>query len=145
VAVSDVQPHRLALAGELGADETLDVREVNLKERFEQSMDRVITATANIGAAEEALDLVRPGGHLLLFSGYVYGTKLDLEVNTVHYRELHLHGSIDCTIRDFRHATRLVPQLQLGKLVTHTFSLDETVAAFYASRGEDAVKVVIEP
>jgi len=145
VAVSDIQPHRLALAQELGADETLDVREVDLRERLEQSLDRVITATANIKAAEEAVELVRPGGHLLLFSGYVYGTKLELEVNTVHYRELHLHGSIDCTIRDFRHAARLVPQLQLGKLVTHAFPLDKTAEAFHASRGKDAVKVIVEP
>jgi len=145
VAVSDVQPQRLALARELGADETFDVRQVDLIARLAQSMDKVVTATAVVQAAQQAVELVRSGGHLLLFSGYVYGTRLDLDINTVHYRELHLHGTIDCTIRDFRHAARLAPQLQLEKLVTHTYPLAETDAAFRATRREDAVKVVVEP
>ena len=145
VALSDVRSGRLALAKELGVDEVFDVREVNLSAQFEQSFDRVVVATAVIQAAEEAVNVVRTGGHLLLFSGYVYGTRLDLDINTVHYRELHLHGSIDCTIRDFNHAAKLVPQLALDRLVTHSFSLEEAAKAFYASKGEQAVKVVLEP
>ena len=145
VATSDIQPNRLQLAAELGADEALDVRAVNLKEHFGKSLDRVIVATANIEATAEALDLVRPGGNLLLFSGYMYGTILELEVNIVHYGELHIHGSIDCTIRDFRNAVSLQPQLQMDKLITASFPLEKTSEAFYASREKNAVKVMIEP
>ena len=145
VATSGRRPRRRELAAELGADEALEATAVDLRERFPQSLDRVVVATSSIEAAEEALDLVRPGGDLLLFSGYRYGTTLILDVNAVHYRELHLHGSIDCTIQDFRQAARLLPQLQMDKLVSASFPLEKTVEAFYASKESGAVKVMIEP
>jgi L-iditol 2-dehydrogenase len=145
VVTSGRRARRRQLALELGADQALDARAVNLIERFARSFDGVIVATSNIEAAAEALELVRPGGHLLLFSGYTYGTTLSLDVNLVHYRELHLHGSIDCTIRDFRQAARLLPQLQMDKLITDSFALERAEEAFRATRGQDAVKVVLEP
>lgn len=145
VATSGRRPRRRALAAELGADEALDARELDLKERFGKSLDRVIVATANVDAVADAVEIVRPGGDLLLFSGYPYGTNLNLDANTLHYRELHLHGSIDCTVRDFRNAVDLLPQLELDQFITATFPLDEVTDAFHATRERDAVKVMIEP
>ena len=108
VATSGRRPRRRELARELGADEALDADAVDLKEMFGQSLDRVIVATSNIEVAAKALSIVRSGGSLLLFSGYTYGTILPVDVNDVHYRELHIHGSIDCTVQDFRRAAKLL-------------------------------------
>jgi L-iditol 2-dehydrogenase len=145
VATSGRRPRRRELALELGADEALDASTVDLTDRFEGALDVVVVAASNIEATAEAMELVRPGGHLLLFSGYTYGTTLPLEVNAVHYRELHLHGSIDCTVRDMRRAVKLLPQMQMDKLVTAAFPLDAAQDAFYASKERGAVKVVLEP
>ena len=145
VATSGRRPRRRALAAELGADEALDANEVDLKSHFDRPLDRVIVATSNIDAATDAMEIVRPGGEVLLFSGYTYGTTLTLDANHLHYRELHVHGSIDCTVRDFRNAASLLPQLELDRLITATFPLDQAVEAFQASRERDAVKVLIEP
>jgi L-iditol 2-dehydrogenase len=145
VATSGRRPRRRELAIELGADEALDATTVNLREKFGHSLDRVIVAAANIEVTAEATELVRSGGSLLLFSGYVYGTILPLDINAVHYRELHIHGSIDCTVRDFRHAARLLPRLEMDKLITATFPLERASEAFYATRDRDAVKVMLEP
>jgi len=145
VITSGRRPRRRELAAELGADEALDANAVNLGERFGQSLDGVIVAAANIEATTQAAGLVRPGGSLLLFSGYLYGTTLPLDANAVHYHELHIHGSIDCTVRDFREAAGLLPRLQMDKLITATFPLEKTVEAFHTSKGRDAVKVIIEP
>jgi len=145
IATTGRRPRRRALSAELGADEALDAGAVSLRQRFEQSLDLVIVAASSIDVTAEAVELVRPGGHLLLFSGYAHGTALSLDVNTVHYRELHLHGSIDCTVQDFKSAARLLPQLQMDKLITGTFGLERTVEAFHASRAPDAVKVIVEP
>lgn len=144
VATTGRRPRRRELAVELGADEALDARAAKLKDHFEQSLDRVIVAASNIEATVEAVELVRPGGHLLLFSGYTYGTVLSLDANVVHYRELHLHGSIDCTVQDFRRAVKLMPQLKMDRLISTSFPLEKTEEAFRASRERDAVKVVIE-
>ena len=145
VATSGRRPPRRALAEELGADEALDAEAVDLQDKFGQSLDRVIVAAADIEVTARAASLLRPGGNLLLFSGYTYGTALPLDVNAVHYRELHIHGSIDCTIRDFRMAAQLLPQLQMEKLITASFPLEQVQEAFHASRNRDAIKVVIEP
>jgi L-iditol 2-dehydrogenase len=136
---------RRELASELGADEALDAQDVSLMQRFAQSFDRVIVATSSVEAATAALELARPGGHLLLFSGTTYGTMLSLDVNLVHYRELHLHGSIDCTIQDFRRAVDLLPQLRMDRLITGSFPLERADEAFRATKGPDAIKIVLEP
>ena len=145
VATSGRRPRRRELAAELGADDTLDAESIDLTARFEQSFDLVIVAASSVEVTAQAVDLVRPGGDLLLFSGYTYGTTLPLDVNAVHYRELHLHGSIDCTVRDFRRAARLLPQLQMDRLITASFPLAKATDAFYAGREQDAVKIIIEP
>ena len=145
VISSELLPRRRELAAELGADETVDPAVVDLKARYGGSLDRVIVATASVPATQQAFDLVRTGGSLLLFSGYSKGAAMELVLNDIHYRELHIHGSIDCTIQDYQKAVQLLPQLQMGKLITDSYPLDRTKEAFYATRNPEAVKVVIEP
>jgi L-iditol 2-dehydrogenase len=145
VATSGRRPRRRALAAALGADEALDARAVDLREHFGASLDRVIVAASSVEATREALDLVRPGGSVLLFSGYLEGSTMELPLNQIHYRDLHVHGSIDCTVQEFRHAARLLPKLHMDTLVTATYPLEDVVAAFHATKDPDAVKVLLEP
>ncbi len=145
VTSSELLPRRREMALELGAIEAIDPTSIDLKDRYGYAFDRVIVATASVPATEQTFDLVRAGGSLLFFSGYLKGSTLDLQLNDVHYRELHIHGSIDCTIRDYQKAISLLPQLRMGELVTDVYSLGSTVEAFYATRNQDAIKVVIEP
>jgi len=145
VTSSELLPRRRDLVLEMGAVEAVDPTAVDLKSRYGYAFDRVIVATASLPATEQAFDLVRAGGSLLFFSGYLKGTTLDMQLNDVHYRELHLHGSIDCTIQDYQNAVSLLPQLRMGELITDVFSLGQTAEAFYATRNPEAIKVAIEP
>ncbi len=145
VTSSEPHPRRREMAMELGAVEAVDPSAVDLKARYGYAFDRIIVATASVAATEQTFDLVRTGGSLLFFSGYLKGSTLNLQLNDIHYRELHIHGSIDCTIRDYQNAISLLPQLQMAKLISDSYSLDCTVDAFYATRNPDAIKVVIEP
>jgi len=145
VISSEPQERRRQMAAELGADETVDPTNTDLKARYGAMLDRVIVATANVPATQQAFNLVRAGGSLLFFSGYLKGSIMELQLNDVHYRELHIHGSIDCTIKDYQNAVALLPQLNMEKLVTNTFPLDQTAKGFYATRDPDEVKVIIEP
>ena len=101
--------------------------------------------TASVPATEQTFDLVRAGGSLLFFSGYLKGSTLNMQLNDVHYRELHIHGSIDCTIQDYQNAVSLLPQLRMGDLVSDIFSLGDTAQGFLATRNPEAIKVVVEP
>lgn len=145
VVSSELLERRRQLALELGVDEAVDPSTTNLKEAYGYAFDRVIVATASVQATEETFSLVRTGGSLLFFSGYLKGSSMDLQLNDIHYRELHIHGSIDCTIKDYQNAVALLPQLQMGKLVTCAYPLSQAVEAFYATRDPQAVKIVIEP
>jgi len=145
VVSSELQERRRQLALELGAEEAVDPSATDLKDKYGYAFDRVIVATASVPATQQTFSLVRTGGSLLFFSGYLKGSTMELQLNDIHYRELHIHGSIDCTIMDYQNAVSLLPQLQMGKLVTSAYPLSQTVEAFYATRDPQAVKILIEP
>jgi len=144
VGLTGHRAHRLSIAEQLGAQAALDAGEVDLEGEYGASMDRVVVATSNVQALRDALKIIRPGGSLLLFSGYLPQTTLEIALNDIHYRELHIHGSIDCTIEDFQHAVRLLPQLNMKKLITRTYPLERAVEAFQATRERSVVKVMFE-
>jgi len=145
VVSSELLERRRQLALELGAEEAVDPSATDLKDKYGYAFDRVIVATASVPATQQTFSLVRTGGSLLFFSGYLKGSTMELQLNDIHYRELHIHGSIDCTIMDYQNAVSLLPQLQMGKLVTSAYPLSQTVEAFYATRDPQAVKILIEP
>jgi len=148
ITVTGLNSYRLALAGEFGADELLDVSEVDLRKYADQmgySPDLAIVAAPSAEASIIALDIIRPGGGLLLFSGYPHGTNATLDLYRFHYAEKHIHGSIDATIADFQYAMKLQPQLKMARLITDRFPLDETPKAFQAGRDPKRLKVLIEP
>lgn len=145
VTSSEPLPRRREMALEMGASEVVDPASLDLVARYGPHFDRVVVAVASLPATQQALNLVRAGGSLLFFSGYLKGTALELQLNDVHYRELHIHGSIDCTLHDYQNAVALLPQLRMGELITDSYPLDKTTEAFYTTRNPEAIKVVIEP
>ena len=148
VVTTGHRPPRRQMAAELGADEALDGSAIGVPtyaREHDLAPDLAIVAASSLEATADALSVVRPGGTVLLFSGYLPGSTLSLAVNDVHYRELHIQGSIDCTVRDFRNAAELLPQLEMERLITGSFPLAQTVEAFRATRGRGAVKVLVEP
>lgn len=147
VTVSGMFPARMELARKLGADRVVDVSKENLEEALEKAgvqPDLCVIAVASIEASEQAMKLVRRGGSVLFFSGYVYGSKATLDLIGLHYQQLHFHGSIDCTIRDFRQAAHLLPRLRMGELVSAHYPLDEAAEAFRQATQPDQVKVMLD-
>lgn len=137
---------RRELALQLGADQALDVRNQSMVDMLAGiAFDHVVLATSNKEVLSQAISVAKPGGSLLVFSGYKGDADAIFDLNTIHYKQLKILGSIDCTIRQFHLAARLLPHLQMQKLVTSTFVLDELQKAFYQSKGEEEVKVVINP
>jgi L-iditol 2-dehydrogenase len=148
VVVTGLIQNRLKLAEELGASVALDVGKHDLKQFARDrgfKPDLAIIAAPVMPVSELALELLRSGGSLLLFSGYPFGTTMSIDAYKFHYAEKHIHGSIDCNIHDFQNAAEIVPRLQMGRLITQTFPLKETPQAFRAARSPEAVKTMIEP
>lgn len=136
---------RQKLSKNMGADEALNTDDVDLGERYGASFDHIIIAASSTDAAAEAASLLFPGGSLLLFSGFPKGAVVPYDVNDIHYKQLRIIGSIDCTIQQFRRAAQLIPMLRMEELVSASYTLDRTKEAFYASKEPEAVKILIKP
>ena len=144
VGITGRRAKRLDLARELGADQAIEVPQTDIVSLLGSSIDLVIVANSSVRALEDGLKVTRAGGSILLFSGYLPGSTMSIDLNDIHYRELHIHSSIDCTIMDFQNAVGLLPLLHMDKLVTCTYPLNEAVEAFTHTGDPDCVKVMLE-
>jgi len=135
---------RRELALSLGATSARDAASGGLASLEAGSFHHAIISSAGAAQAEEAMRFLRPGGSLLLFSGNAHGLTAAFDMNEIHYRQLHIHGSIDCTITQFHHAAALLPRLRMEKLVSGVYPLSRTREAFFASKAPDAVKLLID-
>jgi len=112
--------------------------------------DVVVDAAGTQSAIDRAIELLRPGGTLVVAGTWWSPVEVGTGLLTKEIRLLpatmsgHAHGE-----REFDAASRLLaarPELT-DALVTHRFPLDDAVEAFRVSadRAAGAIKVVLEP
>ncbi len=143
VVVTDVDPHRLALAEQLGAT-AVDTSSVRLADTgFEP--DVLLECSGNARATFEAVSVVARAGRVVLIG--MGGDELAIPLPRVQERELVLTGA-------FRYANTWPTAIALAasgavdldRLVTGHFGLDEVEQALTAAaRDRTAVKSVIQP
>jgi L-iditol 2-dehydrogenase len=110
--------------------------------------DVVIVAAPSADAQREALELAAPGGRVNFFAGLPRdASRVELDTNLVHYKELLVTGTTANTNADCRDALRLVldGRLDTASLIDARFDLDDAEAAFALAASGRALKVVIEP
>jgi len=124
--------------------------------------DVVIDAVGSARSMQQAIEVVRPGGEVIL-AGMPGSERVDLAplwhrevrlVGAYAYGTEHLEDAVARALgleagpqRTFALALRLAPELGLGRLVTHRFDLRDYVAAISKAREggrADAIKVVFE-
>jgi len=138
---------RRELAEALGADEFTTTGSGGAPDAARAFSDRegvdLVIETAGTGAAvEQALDLARPAGRIVL-------TGLPHEASTVNFfgvvrRELRIIGSMIYQ-QEFPEAVRLLSAgaVAVDRLVTHRVPLDQLQEAFAAHRSPESIKVVV--
>jgi L-iditol 2-dehydrogenase len=151
VLVVDVQPHRLARAHELGATSTLDAGQEDVPQRVRRATegrgaDVVITACSIASVQEQALELLAPFGRVCFFGGLPRdGSKVFLDTNLIHYKQLQVTGTTGGAPRDFRTALKLVAsgRIDLKRVVSHVFPPAEMARAFDTALHQETMKVVM--
>jgi L-iditol 2-dehydrogenase len=142
VAVSDVNPARLALARELGATTVLDAREAG-PDALTRRPDVLIECSGNAQATVAGLRALDLAGRAVLVG--MGGDELALPLSVVQEREV---------TGTFRYANTwptaiaLVAsgRVDLDRLVTGTYRLDQAEEALTAARQDPAsVKAVVRP
>jgi L-iditol 2-dehydrogenase len=144
VVVSDVNPARLRLAGELGATATVDVGSTSLRATgFEP--DVLLECSGVPAATGEAIRQVGRAGRVVLVG--MGGDEIPLPLAHVQGHEIELTGT-------FRYANTWPDaitlaasgEVDLDRLVTHRFGLDEVEQALtVASRDDTVIKPVVLP
>lgn len=109
-----------------------------------EGVDLVIETAGTAAAVEQAVELARPGGRVVL-------TGLPHEPSTVNFfgvvrRELRIIGSMIYQ-GEFPEAIRLLSSgaVRTDRLLTHRFPLDAIQEAFAAHRSPESIKVLVRP
>ncbi len=144
VVITRPNSPKASLAKELGADEVLDTESINEFVRREskegQGFDYVVEATGSPLGLEEAIKLVRPRGVVAAKS--THGVPTTFNYTQLVVKEVKLIGS---RCGPFKPAIRLIKEglVNVDKLITSTFKLDQIKEAFEVSLRRDQVKVQI--
>jgi L-iditol 2-dehydrogenase len=149
VYVSDPIKHRYELAGELGAawsgsPEQSDVVQ-NIMSRSPLGLDIVFECSGSPAALDQAVDLLKPGGTLVI-TGIPVASRISMSIDLLRRKEI--------TIRNVRRQNRMeAAALELlasqshtfAKLITHRFPLAEAQDAFElaASYANGVVKAMV--
>ncbi len=151
IAVSEVAPHRLAMAQKLGATHVINAGQEHVVEAMlaltdGEGVDLVIEAAGKAVTRQQATQLLRPGGTAIFLALGAEPTPIDFM--SVVPRELHLRGTQCYTDADFTLAIELLAngEIACDPLMTE-MPLEEGAAAFesLASNPGEAIKVILEP
>jgi L-iditol 2-dehydrogenase len=144
VAVTDVNPHRLALALELGVTETVDVSETPVSASGRE-VDVLLECSGHPAATADAIRAVAPAGTIVLVG--MGGDEMMLPVSRIQERELTVTGT-------FRYAhtwpgaiaLAASGRVRLDRLVTGHYGLDQVADALSVTRTDPhAVKPMVVP
>jgi L-iditol 2-dehydrogenase len=144
VTVTDVNPHRLALARDLGATEALDTSGSPVSGSG-LAVDVLLECSGHPGATADAIRAVAPAGSVVLVG--MGGDEMTLPVSRIQERELIVTGT-------FRYAhtwpaaiaLAASGRVQLDRLVTGHYGLDQVREALTVGRIDvHAVKPVVRP
>lgn len=105
----------------------------------------VVVATSNPDAVDLALKVAGKNSVVNLFAGMPKNKTLEIDPNLLHYNQICLSGSFSSTPKVMKRATDLVHEkkIDLKRLVTHRFSIDEIDKAFYVTEVYDGLRSVI--
>jgi len=144
VLATDLLPSRLKLAKKFGA------HRVCLATRMSASVgqfDAAVLAVPSDAALQQALQFLRGAGQVLLFAHTKRGAKTEVDLASVCVDEKDLIGSYSADVTIQKEVARLVfsRQLDVRKLISHRFPLEQTAeaVALAAQPTPDSLKVLV--
>lgn len=152
IVAIDIADSRLEAAKHAGADITLNSRTEDVLAAVRQLTDGLgadvaMEAVGIPETFEQAVDLVRPGGHVANIG--VHGAPATLHLEKIWIRDLTITtGLVDTNSTPTLLKLVRTGQLDPGSLVTHRFGLDEFETAydiFAIAADTGALKVVLTP
>lgn len=150
VMMNDLSADRLKACREIDAA-IVAVPSDGLKEQIAEltggkGLDVCIVACPSPQAQTMAVELMGLFGRVLFFGGLPASRQpVPIDTNLVHYKQLSLHGSTRASLLQYRKVLEFVQsgRLDLKKIITATYSLDQIDEAFEAAKNAVGMKHVI--
>jgi L-iditol 2-dehydrogenase len=147
----DVNNFRLDFAKKFNITESINSKDEDRKQKILEhtagrGVDVAIVATSNLNALEDAIDMVRKGGAVMMFGVPSKGAKLDLDMSKIYSKEITLVTSYAASDKDTKDALGLIEssQIDVKQLITHTYPIVDSQKAFdHARSGDNAMKIII--
>ena len=158
IIATDKFPSRLELAGELGADDVLNVTTTSTEERAAavasmtggRGADIVIDCSGVPATFVESLRMVRTGGVVIEAGTFIEMGPVSINPNSdICTRNVSVVGVGGETAGSYAPSMALMAanldRFPLGRIVTHQFGLDEAQQAVITAQSDEAMQVVINP
>jgi len=151
VVVTDINPYRLNLARELGADLVIDAQ-ADVPNKLQESSegrcaDVVIICTSSLAAFKQAFKSVDRAGRILFFATTEPGVEVSVPINDFWRNSINLTHSYGASPQDVAQAIDLLRKGEIkgDKLITHKLNLKDAALGFrLVAEGGESLKVVIE-
>jgi L-iditol 2-dehydrogenase len=139
---------RLAKAKQLGADQVVNSKEMTPDEVVHdqtQGMgaDLIIVSVPSAEANQAFLKFVRGSGHFVIFGGVPRESTISVDPNFLHYDEIVLTGSYNCTVEEFQYARDLSKDLALEEIISHKVPLGQIHAGLEIISRREGLKVLV--
>lgn len=133
-------------AAPLPADPKRATNEI-LRRTDGRGADQVLLSAGSAPAFGLALEWVRRGGSVHLFSAPDEGTTVAFDLNRVYKREVRVIATYSSSPADLCESFRLLRRgvLPAAELITHRLPLSRIAEGLAAIRAGEAIKVILEP
>ncbi|KAG2474272.1 MAG: L-threonine 3-dehydrogenase protein [Nitrosopumilales archaeon] len=147
----DVNDFRLEFAKKFHITQIINSNDSSRNEKIlngteNQGVDIAIIATGSLKALDDAFNLVRKGGTVILFGVPTKGDTINIDMSKVYSKEITLTTSYAASDYDTKEALELIEssRINVKSLITHKYTILETQKAFdHAHSGSDSMKIII--
>ena len=150
VIVAGMTAHRMEVAARYYADRVVDISKEELLPVVQsltekRGADLVMVAVSSGEALTTGINVVRPGGVVCAFAGVPEGTKVELDVRKLHYKQYYLTGSSGLAPEHLARALELLStqRVDFSALVTAKFAFDDVEKAIAYTAGRQGLKAVV--
>ncbi|MCP4536658.1 MAG: zinc-binding dehydrogenase [Chloroflexi bacterium] len=153
VIVSEIDSDRAAFAQQMGADAIIDSNHDSFVERVRdftggRGADVIFCAVSVAAAAEQAIEAVTKGGRVHVFSSvHPRGTKISVDPNLFHGKEIVLSGTMSQNRNDARQAVGMISEgaVDLKPLISAVLPLERLEEALQTALRPDTYRVIVTP
>lgn len=153
VIVSEPNPDRAAFARKMGADAIVDPTHGSFVDEVMaltdgRGADVIFCAMSIAAAVEQAIEAAAKGGRVHVYASvHPRGTKISVDPNLFHSREIILTGTMSQDKEDMRQAVWMISEgaIDLKPLISLVLPLEKLEEGLQAALRPDTYRVIITP